>query len=193
MRALGSLDSFGHTLGSVHWGCSGTRWFHWGSLGSFGRPLGVILARTWCRRVHSGPLGSFGRGLPVFGFISETFCGSLGVVSCASGVVGFIWGRLVNSGAPGWSFSLFRGALGVVAFTSFGSFGCALEVVRFIWVGWFHTRALGMVGFIQARPVGCRQHLGGGGGCRGSLRSFGGDLGFAGFWVDSGAAWGSSG
>ena len=97
---------------------------HLGSFGSFGGVagcVGFILARTGGRRVLSGLLGSFGRALGV-SFMH------------VQAVIGFIWVRLVYSGAP----SVLLGSFGFLGSIDMrpgrslgwlGSFGRALVFV----------------------------------------------------------------
>ena len=81
--------------------------------------------------------------------------GYLRSLRCALVIVGFIWGRLVQSSSPWGSL----GSSGFVWFTrerpggrwvhaccwvhprSFGSLGCAVRVVGFIWCRWVHMGA----------------------------------------------------
>ena len=156
----GSLGSLGCTLGVVRFFQGGTRvrargrWVHHGSLGFLGvvlivrsrwihsyapwgllRSTGVVRftrERTVVRWVHAGSLGSSGSAL-----------------GYALGVVGFIRGCWVHSGAPWGCF----GVSGVDGFTrvcpggrcvhpvSLGSLRCAKAVVGFNLGRWVHSGA----------------------------------------------------
>ena len=111
----------------VHWVHSGAPWWSLGSLGLFGRALGVL------GYIHSvrpgGPWGS-----------SDSFM-FVRFIRARQG------GSLVNFGAPWWS----SGSFGFVGFirsrlggrrahsVSLGSFKRALGVVGFIRVRWVHS------------------------------------------------------
>ena len=88
---------------------------------------------------------------------------SLGSLGCVLGVVGFIPGRCIRSGAP-WRFFCSSGVVGFTCVSprghwvhpgSLGSFGCALGVVGFVWghsrAPWMSLDSFGVVRFTRVR------------------------------------------
>ena len=156
-----------------------------------------------CRCVHSGAPGEFrfmrGRCRVCSG-VRWVHPGRLGSLWCANGVIGFILGRWVHSGAPWVSLGSSRVALGYarggwVHPVSLESLGSALGVGGFIRnrcvhsdTPWGLLGSSGVVWFTRERPVGRWVHAG-------SLGSSGvafvHALGVVGFirccWVHSGA------
>ena len=155
---------------------SGGRWDHLGPLGSLACAWVFVgfICRCWAhsrepwvvwfmRVNHWLSLGSLTRALAVVGFIRgprvhwpEPF-GLLDLLACALGVVGFIKGRWAPSREP-------RGMLGshaLVLWWSMGSLARALAVVVFILGSWIYSRACwgslgspGVVGCTRVRAWG---------------------------------------